>query len=151
MAETQTVYGQFGEEDSLTGRRYTSTLNTTGIKNGMVMYVTGSPTATEINEVQAYVGYETATQEAGPWYTFVEFPIGREKDGRTYIFQYDLPVLLDVKTTGTWSNIGREVGSYTHSGASQPVRIGGQASIFQYVRGYISESIMDMDYVIRIY
>lgn len=151
MEETQTVYGTFGSADSVTGRSYTEILDTNGIKNGMVMYVTGEPDSSEIEQIIGYFGYETSVSESGPWYTFAEFPIGRLKDGQNYVFKYDLPVLLEVKTIGSWSNGTRDVGTFVHSGSSPNVRILGIPSIFQYVRGYVSDDTIDMDYVIRIY
>jgi hypothetical protein len=146
-----TISGQFLAAAGGNERRYTDIIDTRGMENALQIYLTGNPIFGQVNLQQCILGYETAPDVDGPWYTFVEVPVGRLKQGANFVWQYDPPVFLEVLATGSRGVTIREVGSYIHSGASQQVRIAGAPCIFRYVRGYVRELIIDFTYVMRVY
>jgi hypothetical protein len=134
-----TTHGTF---PATVGRSYTPILDTRGMKNALVFYVTG----VYYRGLQSYVGYETAPDSTGPWFTFVEMLMGR--DG---ISVYDPPIFMEVRPSGVWGLGNRDCGAFLHSGTSAQVRLGGGAAIFRYVRAFIRNVAGQFDYVLRVY
>jgi hypothetical protein len=138
----RTTSGAFIAATGGNEKRYTDIIDTKGMKNGLVFYLTGPAPG---NFVWCYFGYETAADSTGPWYTMVDLMVGR-----IGAQDWNPPVFLEVRSNGIWGNQNRDVGSFIHSGTSAQVRIGGGVTIFRYVRGFVRNLGVDFQYVLRV-